>query len=446
MARLLSVTPTAIVRRAAGEQGVGVPTAIFVALIVFGLGATWAQLGIHDVQLSSHERSREQSLNAAEAGVNEAMSVLTTDLGYTGGSGSLPGGGGEYDTTVETIDTGDPTEVRRKIVATGYAPDRTAPQSTRRLETEVDLENIDGFDFGLFAGAGTINGANHMTVNGDIYSTDGIALENNSDVQGDVVTPSWVTTENHSLITGDIRAGGNVTLENSTTTVQGSVFSGADVYVNAHVLRNVQAAGTITLGTSGQVDGNQAPGSPPPPVRTEYLPTFTWDASNYSPTPSTWSTTGDFYADWVADADADVPYAGHHRINDTALLTLDKKWKMDADVTVVSDGKINLSREVTNAGTSTLDLVIISFSESGIELSGAVTIPDSIRVLLFAPNGPVVFTNLKHFNGAVYGESITVDQNFTLSWALPDAPGFSWTSASDVHHRVIVRVLREVLV
>lgn len=429
----------------ADERGVGVPTALFVALTVFALGATWAQLGIHDIQLSSHERSREQAVNAAEAGVNAAMSALTTDADYPGGTGTLPGGVGEWDVTVEPIVTGDPADLRRLITSTGYAPNRTiANPQTRTLEAEVDLARSDGFEFGLFAGNGTITGANRTTVNGDVYSTDGITLANNTDIQGDVVTPSFVTTTNNSLIAGDIRAGTDVTLENSKTTIQGSVYSGGNVSVNGHVLRNVQAAGTITMGVAGQVDGVTAPQSPPPPVRVERLPTFTWDPNNYSPPPSTWSSSSAFMTNWSSKAIAGLPFNGHHKINSTGALDLDKKWKMDADVTIVTDGPVDLSKEIVNTTTSTLDLVVITTSTSGIVLSGAVTIPDSIRVLLFAPNGPVVFANLKHFSGAVYGESITVDQNFTLTWARPDAPGFTWTSATDVHYRVIVRVLREV--
>lgn len=443
MARLLSEWHRRARQRGANEHGFGVPTALFVALIVFALGATWAQVGVHDATLSVHERTREQAVNAAEAGVNAAMNQLTLDPDYAGTSGVLAGDAGEWVTTVTPIASSDPSDLRRKIVATGYSPSQTAPNpNIRKLEAEVDLETIDGFDFGLFAGNGTITGSNHMTVNGDIYSTEGIALQNNSDVNGDVVTPAYVTTSNNSLITGDIRAGGNATINDSQTTVQGSVFSGGSATINGHVVGNAQAAGSVTVG--GTVDGTVAPNSPPPEVRVEGLPAFTWNAANYSPTPATWSTTAGFYANWSTKALANVAFNGHHKINDTAALNLDKKWKMDADVTIVTDGKVTLSREVVNATANTLNLVIITTSTGGIEFTNNVTIPDSIHVLLFAPNGPISFKNLKHFAGAVYGQSIVVDQNFTLTFARPEAPGFSWTSARDVHHRVVVRVLREI--
>ena len=445
MARLLSGWPGRARDAAADERGFGVPMALFVALIVFALGATWAQIGVHDATLSVHERGWEQAVNAAEAGVNAAMSQLTLDPDYAGTSGVLAGDTGEWITTVEPIATSDPSDKRRRIVATGYAPSQTAANvEVRKLEAEVDLESIDGFDYGLFAGDGTVTGSNHMTVNGDVYSTHGIALQNNSDVNGHVVTPAYVTTSNNSLITGDIRAGGNVTINDSQTTIQGSVFSGGSAIINGHVVGSVQAAGSVTVG--GAVDGTVAPNSPPPEVRVEGLPTFTWDAANYSPTPTTWSNATAFYADWSTKALANLPFNGHHKINDTAALNLDMKWKMDADVTIVTDGKVTLSREIVNATAGILNLVVITTSTSGIEFTNNVTIPDSIHVLLFAPNGSVDFRNLKHFAGAVYGKSIDVDQNFTLTFARPAAPGFSWTSARAVHHRVVVRVLREIAV
>lgn len=441
MARLLTLLRSGRLD-ARREDGVGVPTALFVALAVFTLGATWTQIGIHDVTLSTHERAREQALNAAEAGINSAMSALTVDANYTTGTGTLSAQTGEWAVEVKPVVTTDPTDRRRQIIATGYAPTRAQPSGVRTLEAEVDLETSDGFEFGLFAGAGTISGANHMTVNGDIYATHGIALANNSDINGDIVSPAYVSTSNSSVVAGDIRAGGDLTIENSQTTVQGSVFSGGNASINGHVAGNAQAAGTISVG--GVVDGTASPYSPPPAVEVQNLPVFTWDPANYSPAPATWSSTSSFWTDWSNKALGGLAFNGHHRINDTAALNLDRKWKMDADVTIVSDGKITLSKEVLNAGSGTLDLVVITTSASGIELNNNVTIPDSIRLLLFAPNGPVTFKNLKHFAGAVYGQTITVDQNFTLTFSEPDAPGFNWATSTAVHYDVFVRVLREV--
>ncbi len=441
--RLRQDTPRPARSRATGEAGIGIPTALFVVLIVFALGATWARLGIHNTQASAHERGRELSVQAAEAGVNEAMSELSLDDAYSGGSGSLAGDTGDYEVTVEAMST-DPDDRRRLITATGYSDLADSTPVVRRLEAEVDLESTDGFDYALFGGAGDLDGDNRLTVHGDLYGRDGVALANNSDVNGDVVSPLWITTSGNTLITGDVQAGGDVTLEDSQTTVQGSVFSAGDVHVDAHVKGDVQAAGTVTVGNNGQVDGQIAEQSPPPLISEEGLPQFTWDPASYSPTPETWSSTSAFRDSWSSDVDAGVAFEGHHRIEDTATLQLDRKWEMGDDVTIVSDGKVEMSREVSSASSDVVELVVVSFSEDGIRLSNNMTMPDGIRVLLFAPNGPVVFDNLKHFTGVVYGESIDVGQNFTLTWSEVEVPGFSWESSTPVRNRVIVRVVREV--
>lgn len=427
------------------ERGVGVPTALVVTVVVFVLGATWAGLSVHSTERSTYERSEEQALDVAEAAVHQAMSALTLSPFYAGTSGSLPGRVGDYEVLVTAVNPADPTDLRRVITATGWSPSRSAEHPVaRRLQADVELETIDGFDYALFAAPGDLRGANHLTVVGDVYSRSSITFRNNTNVQGDVVTPGSVSTSNNSVISGDIRAGGNVTLENAMTTVQGSVFSGGDVYVNARVEGDVQAKGTVTLGPAGWVGGAIAPQSAPPPVRVEGLPTFTWDPANYTPAPTTWASASAFYDAWRTATLSGQPFNGHHRITDTAPVNLDRKWKMSQDVTIVSDGPLTLSREISNAGSSTLTLVVISFSTSGITVTNDVTIPNSIRVLLFAPNGPVRFLNLKNFTGAVFGQSIQVDQNFTLTLTKLNPPGFTWGTASDVHYRVILRTLREV--
>lgn len=444
MAQLLRVFR----RAAADERGVGLPTAMFTALTVFALGAVWSQVGVHSVERSVYDRSREQSVDAAEAGVNMAMSQLTLDPDYSGGSGTLNDSTGEYEVTVEPVDPSNPDDMRRRIVSTGYAPDRADHHriAERRLEAQVDLEKATGFEYALFAGGGTVGGANHMTVSGDVYGQTGVHLTNNADVNGSIVSPGDVTTANNSLIAGDIRSDGNVTLENPATTVQGSVYAGGSISVNAQVRGDAQAGSTITVTNTGNVQGDVAPDSPPPPVVQEQLPTFTWDPANYDPAPTTWSSASDWQADFHAKAIAGTPYSGHHKINSTGAIALDKRWKIGDDTTIVTDGSVTLSRDVTNTAGATVDLVIVSFSTSGITFENNVTFPSNVRVLLFAPNGPVTFKNLKHFTGTVYSQSIQLDQNFTLTHSKLEPPGFSFDTATAVQYQVILRVLREVSV
>lgn len=444
MAHLLKVTRH-LGGRFGDERGVGVPAALAVAMITFVLGATWMQLSQHNLQISSHERGREQALHAAEAGINQAMSRLTIDGAYSGESGTLPDGAGDYEITVEPVDPSDPDDKQRLIQATGWSPSRDATRAvTREMEAQVDLESTDGFDYSVFAGNGGLTVGNRLESQGDVYSAAQIDAGNNSEVLGDVKALNWVTFGKGSVIEGSIYSDGDVVIGNNAV-VQGSIFAGGSATLgdNAVVEGDVQAGGTVSLGMGASIRGGVAENSPPPPVAAEALPEFTWDPANY-PSAISWTSTSAFRDDWSADVNAGLPYSGHHRINDAAILDLDLKWKMDGDMTIVSDGPVHLEREITNATSGVLDLVIVSNHADGIFVQNGVTIPDSIRVLFFAPNGLVEINNNKHLAGAFYGQQVTVKNDMDVTYNPPDTPGFSWVAATDVKYRVVVRVLRDV--
>ena len=85
-------------QRGTGEEGVSLLTAMMIALTVFAIGAIWTSLATHQYGQSARERQRDQARNAAEAGINEAMSRLSADGGYsTSALAALPGGAGEYE-------------------------------------------------------------------------------------------------------------------------------------------------------------------------------------------------------------------------------------------------------------------------------------------------------------------------------------------------------------
>lgn len=433
-------------RRLRDERGASVVTALMIALIVFAMGGLWTNVGVHQVSLSSHDRMREQALHAAEAGINEAISTLAGDLQYAGTSGvvTLPDGGGEFEVTVVPVDPTDPYDPDRYITAMGYAPSKAASRrAVRRLEQQVLLDPLDGFEFALFAAPGGIVGNNYARVTGDVYSRDNVTVEQNSVVSGDLVTRGTVATGNKVLVTGNVHALGSVTLENSQTEIQGSVFSGGDVSGSASVGTDVQAAGSVSL--SGTVGGKvSAPSTPPEPPELGQ-PTFTWDASNYTPVGSPWTETEDFVAHWSVNKDA---MEGAHRITDTDPMLLDSKWTMTKDVTIVSDGPITLSRDVSAATSAELVLTIVSYADvdPAINLTNNVTLPSNIKLVLFAPNGSIAFGQNKSFHGVAYGEQVHLAQNMTLTHSQVSAPGFDWDTSSARRFIVKLRTFREVAV
>jgi cytoskeletal protein CcmA (bactofilin family) len=447
MARLLKV-------RGSDERGVALVTAMVITLAVLAIGGIWTSLATHQYTASARERQREQARNAAEAGVNEAMSRLSANAGYTGAAlVALPRGTGEYEMTVGRPPlSSDPNDTRRLIVSTGYAPTKANPLGVaRRVEQQVDLISTGGFHFALFTAPGGVAGSNNMTVNGDVYSANNLTLSNSATVSGSVTSLGSVTTSNNSTIGGDIRAAGNVTIDNSSTTVLGNVYSGGNVALTGRVRGNVQAAGTIIGGT---VDGSRAQYSPPRPPQAQTVPTFLWNSTNYLAAqnlagypPSRELTPAEFQQLWAVNKNA---FRGHYRIRCspcTSTLDLNAKWVMTGDVTIVSDAPIVMSREMDNgAGGAALTLTIASLAAASpaVLMSNNISPPDSIKMALFAPNGPVAFRNRKDFSGAVYAASMSLEQQFTLTFVPVVVTGFTWDLASSTHFVIQSRIFREV--
>ncbi|HEV7864801.1 MAG TPA: polymer-forming cytoskeletal protein [Acidimicrobiia bacterium] len=440
MARLLS---RGLARGQDPEGGMALVLSLSVAFVVFALGAVWIGIGTHQVGITGRDALRERARNAAEAGLNAAMSRLSADPSFTTlAITGLPGA--EFEVSVLPVSI-DPSDTRRYIVAKGYSPTKASPRRVaRRLEQQVDLIATDGFRYALFTAPGGIAGANKMTVNGDVYSTGALALSNNSTVNGNVTSLGAVSTANNSTIAGDIRATGNVTLDNPSTTVLGNVYAGGNVAMTGHVKGSVQAGGTISGGT---VDGSRAANSPPLPPAAQTLPTFTWDPADY-PSVSNWATPAAFGTYWAAQKGA---FSGAHRISCPAPCTavdLGSKWTMSGDTTLVADGPISLSRDVANGAGHPVTLTIVSLAPNGatppIAMSNNVTLPDDIKVVFYAPNGPVKFTNLKHFTGSVYAASITLDQQFTLTFQPVTVPGFDFGPTSSSHFQIQAGSFKEV--
>jgi hypothetical protein len=433
----------------------------------------WVQTSIHQVESSGEERAREQALVAAEAALNAAMSRLAqnTTCPATVTSGTLAGvGEWEYffpqAGDSRYIDCTNASETRRYIIARGYAPSKANPENRRQLEQQIDLVATDGFRYALFASTGSIASANHVTVRGDVYSRSATTIANNSTITGSLTSFGPVTLTGSTLVTGRVWANGAVDVNTAGTGsgVQGDVWtSSGNVNVVSYVGGNVQAAGSIT--GSGTVAGTKTPNSPAPTPPDLSLPTFTWASGNYSsPTiwgPSYTNPASSFQAHFDSNTNS---FGGAHRITKCGApysnhscatvdeVELDTKWNMSSDTTIVTDGPIDISRDI---GTGTGNLVIVSnypgtscttpgTSCNAITLTNNWTIPSSVKVLLFAQNGCVDVSNLKTFVGAIYAKCIDLDNQFDLTY-YPVAPaGFDWSSHSSTHYTIQARSFREV--
>jgi hypothetical protein len=213
----------------------------------------------------------------------------------------------------------------------------------------------------------------------------------------------------------------------------------------------VQASGTISGTPPSGCPRNWTPYSTPQAPKPQSLPEFTWDPANY-PSTETWNNANTFKSSrWLPNKD---DFSGVYRITDAVnTLTLDSTWKMSGDVTIVTDGIVSLTRDISvnasvPASSRPLTLTIVSLKTDNvnpvIDVSNNITVPSDIRVVFYANNGTVKFRNLKNLFGAVYAKSIQTDQQFTLTFAPVSIPGFAWNLASSTHFQIQARSFKEV--
>jgi hypothetical protein len=418
---------------------------ISVTFVVFAIGAVWIGIGTHQVTITGRDKLRDQARNVAEAGLNAAMSRLSANASFNGQTVTAIEGG-EFETTVLPVSV-DPEDPRRYIISKGYAPTKAhSKRVARRLEQQVALVPTDGFRYALFSYPGGISGANHMTVNGDVFASGDLNMDNNSTVSGSVTALGSITTSNYTTIAGDVHAANDVTLNNAQTTVLGDVYAGGNVTMTGHVKGNVQAGGTISGGT---IDGSRSPYSPPPPPVPQTLPTFTWDPANYA-TWTPWLNPTSFQTYWSTNRSA---FSGVHKISCSApcgtVIDFNSKWTLTGDTTIVTESPLSLSRDIVNGAGHPITLTIVTTaadngSTPAIKMSNSTTLPADVDVVFFAPNGTAEFTQLKHFTGTVYAKAIALSQYFTLNFE-PVAPkGFDFGLTSSSHYTVTAGTFKEV--
>ena len=454
-------------RRFVCERGISLLTALMVTFVIFTAGAVWVGVATHQVEASAYERNREAAFSAAESAINDAMARLSYDAQACNDYELDLDGDGKIEAEVffdPTLPCNDPTLDIRYIIARGYSPDRDAPRAQKRqLEQQVRLIPEQGFTFALFTSPGGLTAGQNMTINGDVFASQDLNLANSSKIFGDVVSLGSVTVNNNTVIGGKVHAMGNVTLTAAGATVGGDVWTLApddpspgvyNVNVQGWVKGNIKAAGDIcpvppAAGAvcTGQIDGEQSEFSAPPPPRSQTLPTF-------DPTSLTYAST---YFDavqwkdevWTPAASPNTgSLSGNYRLEGATVgpLSLDKRWNIGGDLTIVSDGPLDLSRDIVNTTDHEVTLAFISLSSASnaVSMTNNLSLPQNIHILFFAPNGCADFRNLKHFTGTVYAGCIITDNQFTLTFFPVAHDGFSWTLSSAGSFSVEAQVFREV--
>jgi hypothetical protein len=122
---------------------------------------------------------------------------------------------------------------------------------------------------------------------------------------------------------------------------------------------------------------------------------------------------------------------------------------MTDDTTIVTDSPVTLSRDMLNGAGRPVTLTIVTYATDNgatpaVTMSNNVTLPDDVKVVFYAPNGTVKFSNLKHFTGAVYSASIALDQQFTLTFKPVALAGFDFGLTASTHFQIQAGAFKEV--
>jgi hypothetical protein len=404
------------------DEGIGIASALSVAIVIFILGATWYSVSVHELEEVGYDRHLATALNVAEAGAREAMYLLASNEGgfrdaADGGEATsgITGTTCDLDTLETLVDGTSETQgeywVRAVPLAAarsylieswGWAPAHTAHQAvSKKVMIEVELVPIGGgFYYALFAADGGLTAGNRKEIYGDAYSGDNLTVGNftrvypnddgapgtgqllvyrdmlvgngaNVEIAGEVKVNGFVKDDSGSKFG---TAGNDLIILNDTTlsALPKSTFKKNQ----ASVGRNLQVAGassTVADPPSAAAYVWNATGiQPVPPIG---LPAFVWDPAKYSATMTVYN-----HASWAQFATwynaNKMALGGAHFVNDTGSFTLEMGGtKLSGDFILAFKGDLELKgtpNGVTNPALAPVTVVI-----AGVESTSDVTLSNS---------------------------------------------------------------------
>jgi hypothetical protein len=446
-----------------GDEGTTLAALMMMLLVVAAISTASVQIARHANDVTSVDRERLQTVEAAEAGVHDAIRRIEAgagcDVSATGFQDLYDQNRlvGRFRTQIQPeAGTTCGQTLLRVIHAWGYAP-TGGERALRHLEVTVKVVPQQGFPFTFFAegSTGTMYVKNNGTANGDIYaevvdqSQNGVSAEN-------VISPGSIITHNNASYTGTLWAGGNVTVgENGSvgkSVIAAGTASGTQGTIlldnNSEVGGDALAKSTITVDNGAVVHGSTSPNNPnvpQPPVLTK--PAFNYSSSNYSPPPAPGQSAGQVTTSINAIKNN---LQGTFRANDSGgTVVIPDNVTITGDLTVVAAGKIDMGRTMSVVGGPwQVVMVAESTDADAIDIPKSLTAAPGIEMLLYA-NGGVDMKNHATFSGAVYANFIDAKNGFTVTQApslMTDPPvGFTFINSSALIYNVVPVLWREIV-
>ena len=446
-----------------GDEGTTLAALMMMLLVVAAIGTASVQIARHSNDATTVDRERLQTVEAAEAGVHDAIDRIEAgagcDVSATGFQDLFDQNRlvGRFRTQIQPeTGTNCGETLLRVIHAWGYAP-TGGERALRHLEVTVKVVPQQGFPFTFFAegSTGTMYVKNNGTANGDIYaevvdqSQNGVSAEN-------VISPGSIATHNNSSYTGTLWAGGNITIgENGSvgkSVLAAGTAAGSQGTVlldnNSVVGGDALAKSTITLNNGAVVQGDTSPNNPnvpQPPVLTK--PDFIYNSANYDPPPVSGQSAS---AVTTSINSIKNNLQGTFRANDSGgTVVIPDNVTITGDLTVIAAGKIDMGRTMSVVGGPwQVVMVAESTAADAIDITKNLTAAPGIEMLLYA-NGGVDMKNHGTFSGAVYADYIDAKNGFTVTHApslITDPPaGFTFTNSSAQIYKIVPVLWREIV-
>jgi hypothetical protein len=416
------------------EAGIAMIMTIIMTLVAATLAAVILTQGTSTERHSGRGANWNEALQTADAGVEHAIAAMQAASGPVGQIDGTTADG-SYTVTMQHLGRS-----RYQIDSVGRAGSGKGLTSERHVR--VVMAPPRSFLFALFS-LTDIDTKNNDHVVGDVWANGSVTVDQNDIIDGSVTAATgFVTMRNGSQINGDVKTGGynssGVAMDLKVVTGNATAASTSPNCADdaGHAKYKI-TGGTIggTAKTWGTVTSaaahtqihvcTAAPATKP-------MPTFTYNAANYSPAPLTFASPGAF-ATYVAahkNAMAGTFYVNGGGQNDPIDIT---GIKIAGDVTIIApQAPITAdqgSADVTAANNTEKLLVLVSYyqppsnvacasnggnpGDCAIGIKNNFIVANNTATLVYAPNGPVAFKNNADFLGAVYANNIVMKNNQT---------------------------------
>ncbi|MGQ0825742.1 MAG: hypothetical protein ACT4OX_12095 [Actinomycetota bacterium] len=379
-----------------------------------------------------------QALQTADAGVEQAIALMQESAGnpgdFTGDTAD-----GTFMVTITSLGRN-----RYEIQSTGTAGQ--GPGLVGERTVRVVMGPPKSFQFALFS-LTDIDTKNNDIVNGDVWANGSVTVDQNDEINGDVTAATGIVTmRNGSTIDGDVVTGGYNASGNAMelTTVTGTAtaastspgcvddFGHSNYKITGGTVQgNATSWGSIASTVNGTKTTHVCTSAP----ATKTMPTFTYNAANYSPAPQVFTSPAGFAA-YVNLHENDMHgtfYVTGGGQNDPVDIT---GISISGDLTIIAtDAPITAdqgSADVTSANDDDKILVLVSYyqppqnvacatnggnpGDCAIGVKNNFQVDDNTATLVYAPNGPVAFKNNADFVGAVYANNIVMKNNQTTTY------------------------------